>query len=94
MSRSYKKVPIHKERNSKFCKSQANRRVRRTSDIADGRSFRKVYDTWSICDWRVLGSEEDFMRDWERDLHGYYRRKRILSRKQAHRRWLKLYRMK
>ncbi|MBQ5311342.1 MAG: hypothetical protein ILP19_04805 [Oscillospiraceae bacterium] len=94
MSRSYKKIPIHKEQNSKFCKSQANRRVRRTSDIAGGGSYRKVYDSWDICDWRCIESEEDFMRDFERDLHGYYRRKRILNRKQAHRRWLRLYRMK
>ena len=94
MSRSFKKVPIHKESNSKFCKAQANRKVRRTDVIADGSSFRKVYDSWDICDWRVIENEEDFMRDWERDLSGFYRRKRILNRKQAHRLWLRRYRSK
>lgn len=52
MSRSYKK-PIIKDHN-KGMKNFANRKIRRMSvdkEIADGRSYRKYFDRYNICDY-------------------------------------------
>jgi len=36
-----------------FFKRHANRKVRRTAvDIADGKAYRKLFDSWSICDFK------------------------------------------
>jgi hypothetical protein len=50
MSRSYKKH-LFLKKNSRFEKNFANRVVRRSSDIPDGKAYRKFYETWNICDW-------------------------------------------
>lgn len=55
MSRSYRKHLILKGSGSKyvtFAKNQANRRIRRMKgEIPDGNSYRKIYDSWNICDY-------------------------------------------
>lgn len=38
-------------------KRQANHKVRRTKDIANGKSYKKVYDSWSISDWKFYASD-------------------------------------
>lgn len=52
MSRSYKKTPITKDGHSgKFGKKVANRKVRQyKGDLADGKSYRKIYESWDIHD--------------------------------------------
>ena len=56
MSRSYKKYAILKEFEScKFGKRQANKRVRHYKGfLANGRSYKKVFDTWNICDYKYI----------------------------------------
>lgn len=53
MSRSYKKHLWTKDHNS-GAKRTANRKVRHSKDIADGGSYRKIYEQYNICDWKFL----------------------------------------
>jgi hypothetical protein len=58
MSRSYREpyfVDGYGSKWKRFNKNYANRRVRRKAvdfEIADGNSYRRMYDQWDICDWR------------------------------------------
>ena len=54
MSRSYKKFPFCKCENScKSGKKFANKKVRRhKKEISNGRSYKKLYESWDICDYR------------------------------------------
>ena len=72
MSRSYKKFPLAKQgKSNKVGKKFANRRVRRQIkrgiDIPSGRSYKKVYESWDICDYRWTKSKADTIQDWEED---------------------------
>ena len=53
MSRSYKKFPLWKDNGpgSAWSKRVANKKVRRTFDIPNGRAYKKVYDTYNIHDY-------------------------------------------
>jgi hypothetical protein len=51
MSRSFKKTPMIKLDNSSFGKKQANKRVRKF-DIANGSSYKKLYESYDICDYK------------------------------------------
>jgi hypothetical protein len=56
MSRS-KKAPYYTDQQtstsgrSKQAKREANRRVRKTEEVADGKAYRKVSNPWDIRDW-------------------------------------------
>jgi hypothetical protein len=56
MSRSYREpwiVDGYGSKRKQFFKRLANRRLRRTvSDIADGKAYRKFFESWSICDFK------------------------------------------
>ena len=64
MSRSYKKTPYCSCKKNKFAKNQANRKIRRNKDeLYQNREFRKVYDSWDICDYGEVGiSFEEYWR--------------------------------
>jgi hypothetical protein len=55
MSRSYKKHPVIKDTSGssyrKFAKNYSNRIIRKTEDVANGKSYRKIYETYNINDW-------------------------------------------
>jgi hypothetical protein len=54
MSRSYKHNPWHKDGGPnyrRFQKNQANRKVRRSSDIPDGKAYRRFFNPWDIYDY-------------------------------------------
>lgn len=54
MARSRKKTPGWCDSNP-WAKRLANRRVRRYKDpIPNGGGYQKLYESWSICDWRML----------------------------------------
>lgn len=57
MSRSYKKNPFVKEKNKRYWKRQANRRVRKTN-CANGGFYKKLYNSWNITDWRFRLKED------------------------------------
>lgn len=72
MSRSRKKHPVVKDysrggtRKSKQLASRVVRRYPHT--IADGSSYRKLYESWNICDWK-------FSTYWMGDNEGYWEKK-------------------
>ncbi len=70
MSRSYRKQPVTKETNcrrgsAKPGKRTANRLVRRKKDVLLGSSYKKVYCSWCICDYRFRMTEAEFRQQWE-----------------------------
>lgn len=55
MSRSRKKTSVSKGRckNSRWAKHAANKRVRRAKTLwGKSKAFRKISETWDICDWK------------------------------------------
>lgn len=61
MSRSYKKHPVYSSQwgNKKFTKKQANRKVRHSEDIPNGKQYRKFYESWNIIDHHSYQTKED-----------------------------------
>jgi hypothetical protein len=53
MSRSYKKVFGYVDRNP-WSKKQANKKVRRTENISSGGSYKKVHESYDICDYTFI----------------------------------------
>lgn len=56
MSRSYKHTPVVTDRSgrpgsAKYFKRQANRKVRHTFDVPNGKAYRRVYNPWNIRDY-------------------------------------------
>jgi len=68
MSRSYKKVPgwSDQERNAgtKRKKRAANKRVRKYVDLADGSSYKKLYEQWDINDYSFRYFSEITITDY------------------------------
>jgi hypothetical protein len=69
MSRSYKKA-IFQAAGCKDMKKDANRCVRRQDEVPDGKAYRKVFSSYSICDIKYKPKKQDrpwndkfFMRD-------------------------------
>ena len=57
MSRSRKKVwgwTDHRAQSSKIDKRFANKKVRKIYNIQNGGSFKKVYCSYNICDYKFL----------------------------------------
>ena len=55
MSRSRKKHPIRTQQHNfkKQAKRLANKRARRKLEIANGKAYRKVSESWDITDWKI-----------------------------------------
>lgn len=54
MSRSYKKTPGFVAKKIKFMKRQANKRVRRAKNVSNGSSYKKLFCSYDICDYKFL----------------------------------------
>ena len=70
MSRSYKKTPVIKDSGCKGTryksgKQIANRAVRNQEDVLNGGSYKKVYCSWNISDWRFMKTEEELRKEWD-----------------------------
>ena len=72
MSRSYRKNPIIKDngKSKKEMKSLANRKVRRKLndpdfDIADGKAYKKEFESWDIADFISRWTKEDAIKEYE-----------------------------
>ena len=68
MSRSCKKTPVSKGRckNFRWAKRAANKRVRRAKTLwGKSKAFRKISETWDICDWKFYGE-----RPWKKKITG------------------------
>lgn len=54
MSRSYRKPYLKdntKNGGAKIAKRTANHKVRKTKELANGKSYKKVYNSWNIHDF-------------------------------------------
>ncbi|MEK3901698.1 hypothetical protein [Paenibacillus sp. FSL R7-0179] len=66
MSRSFKKTPVSKDQANPWIKRQASKAVRRyTLDIPCGKSYRKIYCSWDISDWRFYTPYLQAVKEWE-----------------------------
>lgn len=70
MSRSYRKPWVTDGYGSKwkpYAKNQANRLIRRNKDVPNGKTYRKFYNPWNICDWKypvnVKDKDDDFYEE-------------------------------
>ncbi|OCT16865.1 hypothetical protein A8709_00685 [Paenibacillus pectinilyticus] len=94
MSRSYKKSPVctdHTSPRTKWAKRQAAKAVRRHDGfIENGRSYRKLFCSWNICDYRFYQTKEKAVFEWEKDV----RLQSGFSKERMLRNWEKFYRRK
>ncbi|OAS13353.1 hypothetical protein [Paenibacillus oryzisoli] len=94
MSRSYKKSPVctdHTSPGTRWAKRQAAKAVRRhAGNVENGRSYRKLFCSWNICDYRFYQSKEKAILEWETNarLQSKFSKERIL------RNWEKSYKRK
>lgn len=67
MSRSYKKYPFVKDRDSaKWGKRYCNKKVRRTKDVPNGKAYRKLTEPWDfIYDFSHSEFKEEVIQKWE-----------------------------
>lgn len=64
MSRSYKKTPGFCDRNP-YAKRQANKKVRRTEGVYDRGSYKKLYSSYDIHDYKYLmWDKKDLLKDY------------------------------
>lgn len=68
MSRSRRRIPILKDWGSckRVQKRLANQKVRRTLDVPSGCSFKRLYCSWNICDWKTYYPLADALLSWAR----------------------------
>ena len=79
MSRSYKYTPVATEqsKSKRFHKNLANRKIRKLpvyQDLNDGSDYRRQYDSYMICDFRIYRDKLQDMND-ENCWWKYFRRK-------------------
>ena len=80
MSRSYKKTAgwtDHKTPRTKEEKIFANGAVRKAKDIPNGGAYKKIYNSWDICDYKFLYfSKNEVLKAIEKyknyELYKYY----------------------
>ena len=79
MSRSYRKpwaVDGYKgSKRKQYRKNQANRRIRRTKDVPDGKVYRKFSDPWDIVDWKYFVNVKNKDDPWFEEEFWKYTRK-------------------
>jgi hypothetical protein len=47
-----------------FAKREANKKIRRSEDVPNGKAYRKFYDPWDIADFRWYQSPKDIEKHW------------------------------
>ena len=57
MSKSYK-FPMYKLKNDTFFKRLANSEVRKHAVLPNGKSYKKVFNSWDICDYKSYPSTQ------------------------------------
>ena len=95
MSRSHKKTPIVKDgcpSYRRFAKRQANKKIRREAYVADGKAYRKHFESWDIHDYASRCSCEEWIAQW--DKMSDWSRQRYGSKEAYISIWRKYYRNK
>lgn len=71
MSRSYKKHPWitdHHVKTSSEMKKFANKKVRHTKDLPNGKAFKKVFESYNLCDFKFFQTKEEAIAEYEETL--------------------------
>lgn len=72
MSRSYKKNPWitdHHVKSSSEKKKFANKKVRHTKDLPNGKAFKKVSESYDLCDFKFFQTKEEAIEEYEETLN-------------------------
>ena len=101
MSRSYKKTPWAGDKKGKSKKRIANHKIRNwlkqhPEEPLEGSSYKKVYETWDICDYGWVTTWEEYWKGCIRSWNEWGREygKPYPDEKEEYRKWLKWYRTK
>jgi hypothetical protein len=74
MMHSYNRSPYIKDHNRKH-KRFANKRVRRHLNIPSGSSYKRIYQSWNICDYKWLWTKRDAIKEYTlRCTNDYFKR--------------------
>lgn len=65
MSRSFKHTAGWCDRNP-FSKKTANKRVRKTEELSNGNSYKKVFCSYNICDHKFLFFSKKEVKNWQK----------------------------
>lgn len=70
MSRSYKKTPVCTDHTygRQWFKRKANKRVRKSADVPNGKKYKKYSCTWDIHDYRMRWTKEEAERTYHKDM--------------------------
>jgi len=71
MSRSYREpwyTQGYGSRSRKRSKRYANRVVRRTTDVPNGKAYKKYWDPWNICDWKWMYNPYPHYWSWDGEI--------------------------
>lgn len=70
MSRSYKHYPCVKDKScSRSGKKFANRSIRRMKNVPNGGGYKKLKESYDICDWAFYETYKDYKRWYNRSLN-------------------------
>ena len=64
MSRSYKKHNRAKDPAGKDMKKFANKKVRHTKNIPNGKAYKKVFESWDISDYNWIWTKEEAIKEY------------------------------
>ena len=101
MSRSYRLTPMVKDSSkgrrhgSRSMKNFANKKVRRRKDLPTRQkgAYKKVSESYDICDYSFKCTKEDAIRDWEEEEKAYPRIKSYFKKDEVSGEWIKEYRI-
>ena len=96
MSRSYKKTPRAGDTKHKSDKRRANHRIRRQKNkLFQGNMYKKINESWEICDYQSILTFEQFYEDAIRQWYMWrYRYESFPSREDLYQKWFRWYKMK
>ena len=98
MSRSYKKNPVYSDGRTptpKKIKRIANKKVRHTKNLADGKAYKKVFESWDIHDYISRWTWEDAkFKYFHPNLHGINWQEDYPTLKDFYKYWIKFHRNK
>ena len=67
MSRSYRKPWVTDgykgSRTKQFNKREANKRIRNAKEVSDGKTYRKFYNPWDICDYKFYAEGHSYFEE-------------------------------
>lgn len=92
MSRSYKKHAGIKDPANKGMKKFANKKVRHSNDVPNGKSYKKMFESYNISDFSWLYSWNECLATWEKSKKDKYNH--IKTKEELYRYWVTTFKRK